>query len=185
MCDFTFIDKNDITLPNEEEILEELNSLSNYPGYVTPSWLLMELNEYFKDADPKPNAEDFNMRDTCLKTLRKYRQKILFDLLSVWYFQNTKSSLILTKIMKILNEDQKYHTVLMIDEFDGNTLPTLDMLKDNSHLLRPEKNDKVSLLLSLNSISVPEQKSELKEEKLEDLLYCHLPTKYRICYERV
>ena len=169
---------NSIEIP--QDILAELNSLTKFEEPITASWLQKELNDYIL------NETIVGISDQ-MATLRKYRQRVLLDIVSRWYLEKKDTSLVLNKLLENLSLDKHYHhTILMVDEFDGRQIPSINSLSGK----RIFSYENVSLFLSIDSLTVPKKENQLKLERVtysnSDRLqgiYCHLPTKYRVSYD--
>ena len=167
-------------VPFEENLLKIVNERSNFKKEITAEWLQKELSEIIMDADSQSDVEEL-----CVTSIRQFRQKYLMEQFMEWYNIREKSSYILQKLLNTLKEEKEIHTLIMLDEFNGKFLPlrTLLLGKKSMDVL---VHDNVEILISFEPLFSPnlDDKSLSNRSKRRiDLMYYHLPTKYRISHE--
>ena len=68
--------------------MNNLDGTQQFKG--TPAeWLKKELNEHFEAPEKKENIHEI-----CILALKKFRQKILFRLVALWYYRKRKGALL-------------------------------------------------------------------------------------------
>ena len=110
----------------------------------------------------------------------KFRQTYLRGKFMEMYSKKKKSCFILDKLINRLKKND-IHTLLLINEFKSKHIPTVEILKQSgSYSLKPNK---IDLLVALDPLNFHKEETLFKSiEKCGEMLYCHLPTKYRISH---